>query len=1405
MPPGPPSCPDRPGPVERSRPRARTVEATPARSASQRRAYETTRREKRAVDQRLRRANRRNRGAPQQAPPPPPPADPPTDPVTSRRAPQARAGATAPPTPQLPAPGPPSTPLPPPPPRQPTHRQQTDRRGRKRKRPVASVEDDGEGAREGGEDARRDRPFDAVDEQSSDEGEPFVPLQPPGRAGLEGREGARGDELRSIQSDLEGASSEPGRVSSDDEDGPLGAVTRRLRTGRAAAGGTTAGPALSVVGYEEEARAELDIEEEDLAHALAPARTATGQNRPTGLPAGRSSSPRRSAQAGPSVQFSFAADDTPAPRVGATPAVRACGREAQDRNGLNDGEEDDEESSLAGAARPTTFVREKVLDSLRFDGCNCSQQTGSRDPRKRSTGYTMSQLADRWRVLYGVPDILSIVALHGRLPNFPPHVISSTDWKALLAGVERSNEDPVSLSLDRSDVSATDPPVAVRRTWDIDAIIIPITSLGAHRNGLETMFYPRFTKTITSPWHTPVTPRNIVPRECKHMRIGRGTGVAEFDTYIFFYNLPLTPVKTGGAQRTGPDVYRRRCYLTQKEQRTWIDDIFYPALLEIYADDIRQHIPRSFDEAVDRSQARQRETISSGDRSTSELPYHLTNDTGSGRPQLARLWEAILDRIPIGSPYADPELVVVTYNCKLQYRRPHFNRLRTSVDQSLRDRFDRSYLNMDHAYVDLAYEDIAEDSETGQPHVLLRRTGCNLADLDSLGLGQAAQSFSWFGTTDASSARATPSKKSALRSGGLAYVQEYNVVKDIFASPDRSTGPLFSDAALPFLTYTRKTFLDLQRIAQDPRSYSLAHVDRIRNAFKATIAHLDQVLRTNTSSSNGFSTRQEYRIAWNLFMTLEIPDRQPVLPTPGGPDEGGGPHWPFYVLPKADALQFVRWQLNRWLYAICAVISIPSPVDLAGQPPTPLHKQQLYTATSSALFSCLQVIANSEYIGLLSRIARTTYYKPAAAVSTEDVSVKELWRVQNPPSLETVAGNGEDDPSLPPVRRRRNSPPRRRIRTARTGVETTGEPIPRRGLGLLDSLRRTNMVWLPVDMFSWDRLCFIEEILVETAFVTPRFRALYQSRLSTDQDECVRRVANRSLAGLTASMFATENANNLSEETLDRLNRAGWTLWNVCIFGFSHEILRRLTRDRSNRTDSSKLPAFWSSDLTDAERQGFHGLSYGLIHRGTGRRPVISPSRSSGGRSAPGGFSGFPNTWEARIGLLFDFDDGFKRKNWESSRWRLWFRYCYEQLEAAAGPEFAQRWRKRFPAYASNKLTILPRYEADKLFQFEKITSNISVELQSRREVSRSLKWSAAVPVFGPSTGQAEAQRRPARWQMIVQEGTYQTPNPLEHLFHTQRELVTGQRLRHIDGLIGTSEQQTDDDGPGAVIEVSDG
>ena len=113
----------------------------------------------------------------------------------------------------------------------------------------------------------------------------------------------------------------------------------------------------------------------------------------------------------------------------------------------------------------------------------------------------------------------------------------------------------------------------INRWWDIDAFVLPLKSLAAHRHEVEIIYSLRFTKTITADWHTRVTAAGIDPRRCKHGRFFRGIGASGFDTYVFF---PQVPVNR--SRKMSAPAIRTRCFITKGEQRFFTDEILLPAL-----------------------------------------------------------------------------------------------------------------------------------------------------------------------------------------------------------------------------------------------------------------------------------------------------------------------------------------------------------------------------------------------------------------------------------------------------------------------------------------------------------------------------------------------------------------------------------------------------------------------------------------------------------------------------------------------------------------------------------------------------------------------------------------------------------------------------------------------------------
>ena len=803
--------------------------------------------------------------------------------------------------------------------------------------------------------------------------------------------------------------------------------------------------------------------------------------------------------------------------------------------GLDDDLMDSSDSSIgenAPVPRSSEYSRELVTQSLRLEGCACTvRETISAD---RSTGLSMSELTEVIRAKWHVPDVLGSVANHKVLPFFDLDTVQSAPWKSILAGIEEDrsraadSEDrpvaPLSLCFERSCLlrqnTQSVPVVSVKRCWDIDALILPLTSLAAHRFGFQFIYNPRFTKTLTQSWHTPVGRSRIHGTKCKHLRIGRALGASEFDTYLFFPSLPLNNAGTNRSRRSKKPK-REQLYLTREEQTYWIDSVVIPALREVYPQDILQHHPRSFTEASSRSRARQKENVTAVDRSFSELAYFLPNNDRTDRslqpedpPDLARLWDAIKQRLRANPLWSDAQLVAVTYGCKTQYRKQALPQLQDLLERNLTDRFDRSFIDFPFVFVDLAYEDIGElvgDPDT--PIALLRRTGCSSQDIKSLGLENKVQWFNWQTTSDISACRAEPGLKSALREGGLAYVQAYNVMKDMLAPTDRSIGPLFSEPAFRSLAYSRATMKDFHAISRSsPSDPKLRR--RTLKALKALITRVHTTLDANMTAPTGFSTRQEYRISWDLFMAISLPTQQPVLPV----TDDQGTHWPFYAFRKTEVLDFIRWQTNRWLYAICAVLSASKWGGVSGRPVDTVSEQHARCAMLSALFSCLELSTNDSCIVLRSRLALDRYHRKQnkRTLQARGASLWDENRViaVGGGAIRVADGSGDDsgDEDDNGANRRDQS----------EGSPTASPVLNRRGLAITNSVKTSNISWLPVDMFQWDQLRFEPRVLLQTAFLTAGYRKTFKNQLRFTREDKFRKFVQKSIAAIDRSDLSFE-------------------------------------------------------------------------------------------------------------------------------------------------------------------------------------------------------------------------------------------------------------------------------------------
>jgi hypothetical protein len=89
------------------------------------------------------------------------------------------------------------------------------------------------------------------------------------------------------------------------------------------------------------------------------------------------------------------------------------------------------------------------------------------------------------------------------------------DFETIYTGYRTRNSDRVTLSLTKSCLIKAGKEVRVARTWDIDSVILDLTSLGAYVAGTSLFFIPKFSKVLTHAMYTKLTRENLNPSECK--------------------------------------------------------------------------------------------------------------------------------------------------------------------------------------------------------------------------------------------------------------------------------------------------------------------------------------------------------------------------------------------------------------------------------------------------------------------------------------------------------------------------------------------------------------------------------------------------------------------------------------------------------------------------------------------------------------------------------------------------------------------------------------------------------------------------------------------------------------------------------------------------------------------------
>ncbi|KAI8648061.1 hypothetical protein NCS56_01537600 [Fusarium sp. Ph1] len=234
-----------------------------------------------------------------------------------------------------------------------------------------------------------------------------------------------------------------------------------------------------------------------------------------------------------------------------------------------------------------------------------------------------------------------------------------SQWQELFSShTPRRFEDKPKQTCPHTEHSQQTPAVS----FDIDSILGFATSPGTAVHRIRFYSAPQYSQNISTDVHLtldrvdldPERPR-LVPSRLKdvpHFIFARAEGADFITFHLFFPHFPRSR-----------DFNR----LTDEQLSRWFDDIFYPAVRQVYDVDRLQHLPASYRHALATCRAPQvegrlLETLNY--QAQLRMPYFLP------REGLQQLWDHVLAalRRPGLQDFRDPELFVEAKGTKLLFK-----------------------------------------------------------------------------------------------------------------------------------------------------------------------------------------------------------------------------------------------------------------------------------------------------------------------------------------------------------------------------------------------------------------------------------------------------------------------------------------------------------------------------------------------------------------------------------------------------------------------------------------------------------------------------------------------------------------------------------------------------------------
>lgn len=953
-------------------------------------------------------------------------------------------------------------------------------------------------------------------------------------------------------------------------------------------------------------------------------------------------------------------------------------------------EEDDSIMNAALSAAETTSkpvdhtaAVEAVSQSLRFKGCSCTGRIVS------SEEATLSLVEASKRHDDILMDIMAHVVRHNSLPDLSH--LTPQQWERLLT----FSDETKPLDLEKSSLKPGE--YSIVRRYDLDAFIIPLNSLAAfRRTGFKFVYQASYSQHLQQSFHFRCGSAKVDPPECKQIFLGFSADVGIFKVYLCFKNIPVTRYK-------GEVLHN----LNDAQKQILTDEFFLPSLRETYDEFVTAGHPSSFLDVDAKSKAAQKEAKRNESAMASQFVYTLPPEFEDDEGLLERFWTKVVTKMNAHSNkmWHKTQLVCVAYGTKADFASNDPLWLKLRKDRLLKEQLDERFVDRRSAYVDFGYQDLPRTPD-GDPIdcILLRCACCNQMDLDLLGENQKKNEYSQNGLKQSTSVSVEFARKSEVFAAGLAYMQEYNCIKSIHATPDSRAERPFTQEWLNQLAYSVSDLMLLRERNQSAaalNTHSACQKERQRTSkvFKALVQRVHDCLFAAANDHVSACARQEYRVSLDLLDLL----LDSLIGQTTNINVATGLHNPYFIIRKSDYIAFLRTEYNRFLMPLAHIVSRNRNKSVVTNYDPKKEAAHVDAAMISVLLTCLDITVNSGWIGRKHRVWKEAYEVPPKEATPDD----ELTRY---------------------------------------------------GLDLGRIIKTYGMIHLRPDLFNWINVTFKIDQLAYSGFCNMDYRIFYrgtQSHDASDRFQC--------FVKFVIAQWTTQS-------TDFQITRMFDTLYEAIYHCYAKWILDYLGKPRQGKT-KPKLPQIGS--LTPSERRGDEGLSFDLVCRATGKKPpYITGTRVAvDGPAFEKGFNQFPNTFQWRLRLLFDFGDEsrFQRK-WDQLTFRQQTKYIYNELRAVCNVEIAEEWRSGIgTGPAASYITAMPHYNMNKIVRFHMI--------KNKRVREEELMWLCAQPIV--RSGQPKDPSE-VEWGLV----TASTQNLLPSMQKSKLSLLKPRPFRLIVGLV---------------------